>query len=108
MRLRLNSTRSAGQVRRYVREGKLPAKKIGVQWFVTPDELANFKGSQNGLGSKMAVWLESVIELRKEIDASQETPFHEGSAETLRRLREERDSEIMGSAAASWNREERS
>ena len=29
--------RSVGQVRRYVRDGKLPAKKIGMQWFIAPD-----------------------------------------------------------------------
>lgn len=27
--------RSLEQVRRYVREGKLPAKKLGMQWFVS-------------------------------------------------------------------------
>ena len=96
--------RSVGQVRRYVRDGKLPAKKIGMQWFVAPDELATFKAGRNGLGRRMTVWLESVIELRKEIQASHGTAPGEGSAETVRRLREERDNEIVGAAASSWNK----
>ena len=100
--------RSVGQVRRYARDGKLPAKKIGMQWFVAPDELATFKAGRNGLGRRMAAWLESVIELREEIQASHITPPYEGSAETVRRLRKERDDQIMGAAAASWSKEERS
>ena len=35
--------RSLEQVRRYVREGKLPAQKIGLQWFVSPQALNSFK-----------------------------------------------------------------
>ena len=93
--------RSVGQVRRYVRDGKLPAKKIGMQWFIAPDELTTFKASRNGLGRRMATWIESTIELREEIRASHGTSSSEGSAETIRRLREERDNEIMGAAAAS-------
>ncbi len=100
--------RSVGHVRRYVRDGKLPAKNIGMQWFVAPDELVTFKASRNGLGRRMAAWLESLIELRKEIQASHGTSSGEGSTETVRRLREERDNEIMEAAAANWNREERS
>ena len=72
--------RSVGQVRRYVRDGKLPAKKIGMQWFVAPDELATFKAGRNGLGRRMATWIESTIELREDIQASHITPSYEGSA----------------------------
>ena len=36
--------RSLEQVRRYVREGKLPARKLGMQWFVTRRDLDAFRG----------------------------------------------------------------
>lgn len=36
--------RSLEQVRRYVREGKLPARKLGLQWFVTRRDLDAFRG----------------------------------------------------------------
>lgn len=34
--------RSLEQVRRYVREGKLPAEKVGMQWFVEREALNAF------------------------------------------------------------------
>lgn len=37
-------SRSLEQVRRYIREGKLPAEKLGMQWFVDPEDLDAFKG----------------------------------------------------------------
>ena len=37
--------RSLEQVRRYVREGKLPAQKLGMQWFVDRRALEAFKGA---------------------------------------------------------------
>ena len=37
--------RSLEQVRRYVREGKLPARKLGMQWFVTRRDLDSFRGA---------------------------------------------------------------
>ncbi len=37
--------RSLEQVRRYVREGKLPAKKMGMQWFVSRRALEAFQGN---------------------------------------------------------------
>ena len=37
--------RSLEQVRRYVREGKLPARKLGMQWFVTRRDLDSFQVS---------------------------------------------------------------
>ncbi len=39
--------RSLEQVRRYVREGKLPARKLGMQWFVTRRDLDIFRGAKN-------------------------------------------------------------
>ena len=36
--------RSLEQARRYVREGKLPAHKLGMQWFVNRREMKSFKG----------------------------------------------------------------
>ncbi len=38
--------RSLEQVRRYVREGKLPAKKLGLQWFVSRAALESFKAGR--------------------------------------------------------------
>ena len=38
--------RSVQQVRRYVRDGKLSAKKIGVQWFVAPRRAVQPQWSQ--------------------------------------------------------------
>ena len=42
--------RSLEQVRRYVREGKLRAHKLGMQWFVNRQDLKSFKHgtSQSG------------------------------------------------------------
>lgn len=37
--------RSLEQVRRYVREGKLPAQKLGMQWFVSRRSLEAFQGN---------------------------------------------------------------
>ena len=37
--------RSLEQVRRYVREGKLPAEKLGMQWFVSRRALETFQGN---------------------------------------------------------------
>lgn len=37
--------RSLEQIRRYVREGKLPAQKLGMQWFVERGSLEAFKGA---------------------------------------------------------------
>jgi len=37
--------RSLEQVRRYVREGKLPAKKLGMQWFVSRRAPETFQGN---------------------------------------------------------------
>ena len=38
-------SRSLEQVRRYVREGKLPAQKLGMQWFVSRRALEAFQGN---------------------------------------------------------------
>ena len=35
--------KSLEQVRRYVREGKLPARKLGLQWFVTRRDFDAFQ-----------------------------------------------------------------
>jgi excisionase family DNA binding protein len=40
--------RSLEQVRRYVREGKLPARKQGMQWFVSRRALEAFKAPGGG------------------------------------------------------------
>jgi len=38
--------KSLEQVRRYVREGKLPARKLGMQWFVTRRDLDAFQANE--------------------------------------------------------------
>lgn len=40
--------RSLEQVRRYVREGKLPARKMGMQWFVSRRALDAFQTGRGG------------------------------------------------------------
>lgn len=47
--------RSLEQVRRYVREGKLPAQKLGMQWFVERKDLDAFKGAPTGILRKEAL-----------------------------------------------------
>lgn len=44
--------RSLEQVRRYVREGKLPAWKQGMQWFVNRRALEAFKAAAGGLAKE--------------------------------------------------------
>ena len=56
--------RSLEQVRRYVREGKLPAHKLGMQWFVKHRDLNAFK-----LGENRAT-REDVLERIKSLRAS--------------------------------------
>ena len=41
--------RSLEQVRRYVREGKLPAQKLGMQWFVSRRALEAFQGNSGSV-----------------------------------------------------------
>ena len=51
--------RSLEQVRRYVREGKLPAHKLGMQWFVKQRDLMAFR-----LGAKKATQEEVLARAR--------------------------------------------
>ena len=44
--------RSTEQVRRYVREAKLPARKMGMQWFVDPGDVEEFRAGQRGRDSR--------------------------------------------------------
>lgn len=44
--------RSLEQVRRYVREGKLPARKLGMQWFVTRRDLNAFQAHDRKAGQQ--------------------------------------------------------
>ena len=46
--------RSLEQVRRYVREEKLPARKLGMQWFVKRRDLKAFKLGRKGATRKMS------------------------------------------------------
>ena len=76
--------RSIEQVRRYVREGKLPARKMGMQWFVDPGDVEEFRAGRRGrdseeadqlgaltrpVGSDLPPFLRRVIEIREEIRA---------------------------------------
>ena len=57
--------RSIEQVRRYIREGKLPAQKIGMQWFVDLKDLETLHSGEKTRGQRMAEWLEEVVEFRE-------------------------------------------
>ena len=57
--------RSLEQVRRYVREGKLPAEKIGMQWFVERSSLKAFRGGSDN--SPSVDVLAKARKLREEI-----------------------------------------
>lgn len=59
--------KSLEQVRRYVREGKLPARKLGMQWFVRRQDLDAFRGV-GGKPSQQEV-LERARALRERIKA---------------------------------------
>lgn len=59
--------RSLEQVRRYVREGKLPAQKLGMQWFVSRRALAVFQG--NGAKVTQPDILARIRALREQIRA---------------------------------------
>ena len=61
--------RSIEQVRRYIREGRLPARKIGMQWFVASDSLAGFDSRRSSRGQAMTDWLGRVAEVRETIRA---------------------------------------
>ena len=59
--------RSIEQVRRYIREGKLPAHKIGMQWFVDFEDLRTLHSGGKTRGQHMAEWLEEVVEFREHL-----------------------------------------
>jgi excisionase family DNA binding protein len=42
--------RSIEQVRRYLREGRLPGRRIGGQWFIEEDALAAWRPERRGVG----------------------------------------------------------
>ena len=42
--------RSIEQVRRYLREGRLPGRRIGQQWFIDEDALAAWAPERRGVG----------------------------------------------------------
>ena len=57
--------RSVEQVRRYIREGKLPAQQLGLQWFVDQRDVDRFRGNQTS-GDRIGV-IEQARELRERI-----------------------------------------
>ena len=59
--------RSLEQVRRYVREGKLPAQKLGMQWFISRRALEAFQG--NGGRVTQADILTRIKALREQVKA---------------------------------------
>ena len=76
--------RSLEQVRRYVREGKLPAKKLGMQWFVSRRALETFQG--NGSRVSQADVAARARALREQIKA------RVGSIDVVELLEESRGS----------------
>ncbi len=87
--------RSIEQVRRYVRDRKLPARKIGMQWFVAPDDAAAFRLGKSGKDSKMEEWLNEVKQIREAIRQTSGYWTADEVAEAIHQMREERIDEIL-------------
>ena len=60
--------RSIEQVRRYIREGRLPARKIGLQWFVAPEQLHSFRSGAGQTGTQHTL-IERIRDLNARITA---------------------------------------
>ena len=78
--------RSLEQVRRYAREGKLPAHKLGMQWFVKRRDLKAFKHGGNAATRKEV--LERVKALRESIEK------RVGKLDVIRLLDESRERDL--------------
>jgi len=82
--------RSIEQVRRYLREGKLPGQRIGGQWFIDRNAL---------VAQKREARYQEQMALLEEIRTNREAIFKStgmlfDGAELVRQIREERDAEL--------------
>ncbi len=82
--------RSIEQVRRYLREGKLPGKRIGGQWFVERDVLVAHK--REARYQEQMKLLEEIRTNREAIYKSTGLLFD--GAELVHQIREEREAEL--------------
>lgn len=83
--------RSTEQVRRYLREGKLPGERIGGQWFIRRSSLQK-KGNKESVYQQRMELLKEVRELREQIYVRVgELP---SGSELVEQVRTERDAEI--------------
>lgn len=83
--------RSIEQVRRYLREGKLPGQRIGQQWFIPAAALRSWQDGASLYQRRMEL-LRQVQELREQI--FQRTGLFPTGAEMVRRSREERSRQL--------------
>ncbi len=84
--------RSIEQVRRYLREGKLPGRRIGQQWFI-PREAVEMKSQKSTtVYEQRMTLLNEIREARPGYAASSGTM--PTGAETLEQVRGERDAEL--------------
>lgn len=83
--------RSIEQVRRYLREGKLPGQRIGGQWSIPRSALKSPEDGDAIYQRRMKL-LKEVQELRQKIYAETGRLFD--GAELVNQIREERDAEL--------------
>lgn len=83
--------RSIEQVRRYLREGKLPGQRIGQQWFIPKDALSSWQDGTSLYQRRMEL-LKEVQALRQQI--YQETGRLFSGAKLVEQIRAERDDEL--------------
>ncbi len=74
--------RSVEQVRRYIRDGKLPAEKLGLQWFVAQRDVDRMNGGE--VNDESGDVLTQLKQLRDQIERRQ------GRIDTLQLLDEVR------------------
>lgn len=83
--------RSIEQVRRYLREGKLPGQRIGGPWFIERDALKSL-GEERSIFQRRMELLKDVRELRQQIFAHTGQLF--SGAELVEESRAGRDAEL--------------
>lgn len=83
--------RSIEQVRRYLREGKLPGQRIGQQWFIPKAALESWQSGASFYQRRMEL-LRQVQEIREQI--FQRTGLLPSGAELVEQSRSEREAEL--------------
>lgn len=87
--------RSIEQVRRYLREGKLPGQRIGQQWFIARADLERLrrKAPDKSIYERRIALLKEITELRERI--YQESGTLPSGAQLVEESREARMREIV-------------